>query len=94
MNVYLNNIGIVKETPKAYLMVFNCNGFKDTQWVPKSVIEVSKEHSTTSFYYTYSNFKMAGGRIQDGTAKKNWYSKACSMEIKSWFYKKNLCMAY
>lgn len=93
MNIYLKNIGIVKETSKAYLMVFNCNGLKVVQWVPKSVVELTNEYTTQSFYYTYSNFKMSGGMIQDGTVQKNWYSNACNIELKGWFYKKNLYSA-
>ena len=45
MNVFLKNVGIVKETEKAYLLTFWQGGFKDVKWVPKSQIYITNVQS-------------------------------------------------
>lgn len=95
MNVFLKNVGIVKETEKAYLLTFISQGYKVVKWVPKSQIYITNVQPTKSFYYTYHNLKCNSyGMISDGMAKKNWYEKCCNLEVKGWFYKKELKGSY
>jgi hypothetical protein len=90
MKVFLNNVGIIKETEKAVLICVVQGGFSGTKWVPKSQIKLSKVSKTHNFYYTYHNMKFVGGRLSDGTARKNFYDKKANAEVSAWFYKKNL----
>jgi hypothetical protein len=85
MNVFLNNIGIAKETEKAYLLVF---GTEKTAWVPKSVIYITDVQATNSYYLVWNVTKynpQTGGMV----AKKINYSKKCNIEMVGNFYKNN-----
>lgn len=90
-NVFVKNVGIVKETEKAYLLTFWADGYKITKWIPKSQLYITNVKNTSDFYYTYHNLRTNSyGVISEGTAKKNWYNKKCDTEIVGWFYKKEL----
>lgn len=100
------NVGLVKETEKAMLVSFwtasNIKGFRAgqkyeviTAWVPKSQVEVVRTFDHFSSFNTYHNLKSNHmGLISEGTVKRNRVSKAMTVMIPNWLYKKSMTYGF
>lgn len=100
-------LGIVKETEKAYLVNYSHamshEGFKagqtyanSTCWIPKSQVEVlSTKENRPHSYTTYHNLKTnAYGTISEGQAKRHQCFGSIVCMIPQWLYKKNMVYGY
>lgn len=91
MNVFLLNVGIVKETEKAYLIAVKNGHEKSAKWIPKSAIYITNQRDNLGMYLEWKcqPYNSIEG---DMVATKKFYDKTCDIEIKGSFYLKNWMM--